>query len=244
MNFYKHHIGDYAKKTGALSMMEHGAYLLMLHAYYATEKPLPFGRDLYRICRAFEKKERASVDKILSMFWTRTDEGFVNRRALEEMEIASELREIARQNGKEGGRPKKPNGLFSNNPAGLNNKPSGIPSGKAIQTPDSTIQTSDFKNQNQSSQQVASRKDPEPEAFKGEKPRTPIEIFRELCESNGEKPTRTTRLQHAIDGAGGWASITDRNTFTSPKIEKAFCVAWNTWVPDFKNAIKRVSHDA
>jgi uncharacterized protein YdaU (DUF1376 family) len=81
MNFYKHHIGDYAKKTAHLTVLEHGAYLLMLHAYYGTEKPLPFGRDLYRICRAFGKKERAAVDKVAAQFWTRTDAGYVNGRA-------------------------------------------------------------------------------------------------------------------------------------------------------------------
>lgn len=135
MNFYKHHIGDYAKKTAALSVLEHGAYLLMLHAYYGTEKPLPFGRDLYRICRAFGKKERAAVDRITELFWTRTDTGFINGRAFEEIEIASELADIAKENGKKGGRPKKPSGLSENNPAGFNLEPSG----KAIQTPDSRL---------------------------------------------------------------------------------------------------------
>lgn len=135
MNFYKHHIGDYAKKTSALTVIEHGAYLLMLHAYYGTEKPLPFGQDLYRICRAFGKKERAAVDKVADLFWTRTDTGYVNGRAFEEIEIASELAEIAQENGKKGGRPKKPSGLSENNPAGLISEPSG----KAIQTPDSRL---------------------------------------------------------------------------------------------------------
>jgi uncharacterized protein YdaU (DUF1376 family) len=137
LNFYKHHIGDYAKKTGALSMTEHGAYLLMLQAYYGTEKPLPFGRDLYRICRAFGKKERAAVDKVAALFWKRTEAGFVNGRAFEEIEIASELSDIARENGSKGGRPKKPSGLIYENPAGSEKEPNA----KAIQTPDSRLQT-------------------------------------------------------------------------------------------------------
>lgn len=142
MNFYKHHIGDYAKKTAHLTVLEHGAYLLMLHAYYGTEKPLPFGRDLYRICRAFGKKERAAVDKVADQFWTRTDVGYVNGRAFEEIKEASELSDIARENGKLGGRPKKPSGLSENNPAGSFLEPSG----KAIQTPDSIIQNKGSKN--------------------------------------------------------------------------------------------------
>lgn len=107
MNFYKHHIGDYAKKTGALSMTEHGAYLLMLHAYYGTEKPLPFGRDLYRICRAFEKKEQHAIDKIAELFWTKTEDGYINGRAFEEIETATKSAEHSRQAGKLGGNPKK-----------------------------------------------------------------------------------------------------------------------------------------
>lgn len=139
MNFYKHHIGDYAKKTAHLTVLEHGAYLLMLHAYYGTEKPLPFGRDLYRICRAFGKKERAAVDKVAAQFWTRTDAGYVNGRAFDEIKEASELGDIARENGKLGGRPKKPSGLSENNPAGSFLKPNG----KAIQTPDSNSDSED-----------------------------------------------------------------------------------------------------
>jgi len=139
VNFYKHHIGDYQKKTSHLTVLEHGAYLLMLHAYYSSEKPLPFGRDLYRICRAFGKKERSAIDKIAAQFWTKTETGYVNGRAFEEIIKADDLRQIAQHNGKSGGRPKEPSGLPENNPSGLISEPSG----KAIQTPDSRLQTPD-----------------------------------------------------------------------------------------------------
>jgi uncharacterized protein YdaU (DUF1376 family) len=135
LNFYKHHIGDYAKKTSHLSILEHGAYLLMLHAYYGTEKPLPFGRDLYRICRAFGKKERAAVDSVADQFWTRTDAGFVNGRAFEEMETSKEKAEKSRENGKLGGRPPKPDGLSNENQVGLISEP------KNNLFPDSRLQT-------------------------------------------------------------------------------------------------------
>ena len=137
MNYYKHHIGDYAKKTGELTLMEHGAYLLMLHTYYGTEKPLPVGDKLYRLLRAVTKAERAAVDFIVTQFWTLVDGGLVNGRAFEEMGSAAILIETARQNGKGGGRPKKPSGLPENNPVGLILEPSG----KALQVPGSNIQT-------------------------------------------------------------------------------------------------------
>jgi uncharacterized protein YdaU (DUF1376 family) len=137
VNFYKHHIGDYAKKTAHLSALEHGVYLLMLHTYYGTEKPLPTGEPLYRIARAHSKAERAAVDSVAAQFWKRTETGLVNGRAFEEMESATQLVEVARQNGNRGGRPKGTRRVSENNPAGSFSKPSG----KAIQTPDSTIQT-------------------------------------------------------------------------------------------------------
>lgn len=137
MNFYKHHIGDYAKKTAHLSALEHGVYLLMLHTYYGTEMPLPTGERLYRIARAHSKAERAAVDSVASQFWTITDTGLVNGRATEEIESASKLVAIARQNGNRGGRPKTTQRVIEENPAGSFSEPSG----KAIQTPDSTIQT-------------------------------------------------------------------------------------------------------
>ncbi len=140
VNFFKHHIGDYLKKTGTLSTVQHGVYFLMLMEYYGTEKPLPDGRDLYKICRANTKKERESVDEIVTRFWQRTETGLVNKRADEEIEKAQRIRELAKENGTQGGRPpkavSKPSGFQNQNPAGFKNKPSGLHS--RLQTPDST----------------------------------------------------------------------------------------------------------
>jgi hypothetical protein len=53
MNFYKHFIGDYARDTGDLSLLEHGAYRLMLDHFYGTSRPLPENKKaLYRLLRA------------------------------------------------------------------------------------------------------------------------------------------------------------------------------------------------
>jgi uncharacterized protein YdaU (DUF1376 family) len=113
--FYKHFIGDYANKTVSLSLIEHGAYLLMLQAYYGSERPLPTaGDDLYRVAHAQTQEEKAAVDKVAAMFWRVTPKGLVNGRAFKEMRTVEKLAEVARQNGAKGGRPKKPR----NNPAG------------------------------------------------------------------------------------------------------------------------------
>ena len=107
MNFYKHHIGDYAKKTAHLSIVEHGAYLLMLHFYYGTEAPLPKGRALYRLLRADSKIDRDAIDSVCRQFWTETPTGFANGRADEEIAAAVHQREVNRELGKRGGRPKR-----------------------------------------------------------------------------------------------------------------------------------------
>lgn len=107
MNFIKLFIGDYLKKTGALSVQEHGAYFLMLLHYYATEAPMPTGRELYRLLRAETKQDREAVDFIVSRYWVQTSEGLTHERADEEIRKASHQREINRELGKRGGRPKR-----------------------------------------------------------------------------------------------------------------------------------------
>ena len=81
MNWFKLYIGDYQRDTAALSVTEHGAYLLMLQHYYATERPLPTGKALHRMLRATEKVEREAIDSVAAQFWTQTPAGLVNPRA-------------------------------------------------------------------------------------------------------------------------------------------------------------------
>jgi len=81
LNFFKLYIGDYQRDTAHLSVTEHGAYLLMLQHYYATEKPLPVGKALHRMLRAQDKAEREAIDTVVAQFWQETDDGLVNERA-------------------------------------------------------------------------------------------------------------------------------------------------------------------
>lgn len=89
MNFFKLYIGDYQRDTAHLSVTEHGAYLLMLQHYYATEKPLPIGKALHRMLRAQDKAERDAIDTVAKQFWRETDQGLVNDRADAEIAKAS-----------------------------------------------------------------------------------------------------------------------------------------------------------
>lgn len=80
MNFYKHYIGDFQRDTGHLSLTERGAYLALIHHYYATEKPLPKQIDaLCRIAGAVTKAERDAVKAVIS-FFEPMDSGLVHAR--------------------------------------------------------------------------------------------------------------------------------------------------------------------
>lgn len=68
MNYYERHLGDYARDTAHLTMMEHGAYSLLLDRYYATEAGIP-ADQVHRVARARTKEEKAAVDAVLAEFF-------------------------------------------------------------------------------------------------------------------------------------------------------------------------------
>ena len=82
MNYYKHHIGDYAAATAHLSILEDGVYSRLLRIYYRDEKPLPLDlKAVQRLVGARSKDEREAVQTVLEEFFTREDDGWHNRRA-------------------------------------------------------------------------------------------------------------------------------------------------------------------
>lgn len=91
MNFYKHYIGDFQRDTGHLSLTERGAYLCLIHHYYATEKPLPNDIDaLCRIAGAVTKIDRAAV-KVAIAFFEPVASGLMHARIEAELEKAGEI---------------------------------------------------------------------------------------------------------------------------------------------------------
>lgn len=90
MNFYKHYIGDFQRDTGHLSLTERGAYLALIHHYYATEKPLPNNIDaLCRIAGAVSTIERKAVKSVLGFFEI-VDSGLMHARIEAEIQKAGE----------------------------------------------------------------------------------------------------------------------------------------------------------
>lgn len=103
MNYYERHLGDYAKDAGHLTMLEHGAYTLLLDRYYTTEQPIPVDQA-HRICRARTKEERAAVDAVLAEFFVLADGSYSQKRTDEEIAKYKESepdREAKRENERE-----------------------------------------------------------------------------------------------------------------------------------------------
>lgn len=70
-------ITEYLMFTGHLSIHEHGAHVLLMYYHAWTKKPLPKGKELYRLLRAKTKADCAAIDKVLTMFWVELAEGYV-----------------------------------------------------------------------------------------------------------------------------------------------------------------------
>lgn len=97
MNFYKHYIGDFQRDTGHLSLTERGAYLCLMHHYYATEKPLPNDHSaLCRVAGAITKSERDAVKSVMR-FFTAVDSGLMHARIEAEIEKAGKQADTNRE---------------------------------------------------------------------------------------------------------------------------------------------------
>jgi uncharacterized protein YdaU (DUF1376 family) len=103
MIYYRRYVSDYLGDTARLSMLEHGAYTVMLDYYYVEERPLPADLDeLYRMVRAILPEERRAVQKVLAAYFERRADGYHNARADHEIAVSRQ----ARENGSKGGRPR------------------------------------------------------------------------------------------------------------------------------------------
>lgn len=106
MNYYKRNLGDFARDTAHLSQGQVGAYNLLLDWYYANERPLPADmEDVYRIARAFSKEGKKGTDKVIAGFFSESTEGWVQKRADQELGKYQARGDKNRGNGSKGGRP-------------------------------------------------------------------------------------------------------------------------------------------
>jgi uncharacterized protein YdaU (DUF1376 family) len=96
MHYYKRNIGDYHKKAGRLSILEHGAYTLLLDACYDRER-FPTLDDAIDWCWARSDAEIAAVKFVLSKFFDLIDGKYVQHRIQEEIDNYHEKAEKNKQ---------------------------------------------------------------------------------------------------------------------------------------------------
>lgn len=84
MHYYKRNIGDYHKKAGRLSMLEHGAYTLLIDSCYDRER-FPSEEEAIDWCWARSDEEINAVKFVLSRFFTLVDGLYVQDRISEEI---------------------------------------------------------------------------------------------------------------------------------------------------------------
>lgn len=121
MNYYKHHIGDYAAATAHLSWDEDIAYTRLIRVYYQHEKPIP--EDIGQACRlvrASTPAQKRAVESVLREFFVLQSSGWHQKRCDAELANAAEKSEKNRVIGRKGGRPPKETQTVSeNNPDGF-----------------------------------------------------------------------------------------------------------------------------
>ena len=85
MHYYKRNIGDYAKKAGRLSMLEHGAYTLLMDAIYDRET-FPTLEEALDWAWARDDAEVAAIKFVLSKFFTLDGDRYVQKRIQDELD--------------------------------------------------------------------------------------------------------------------------------------------------------------
>lgn len=93
MDYWYRWIGDWKRKTSHLSLEQKGVYNELLDHFYATEQPLPEDIDaLCRLAGAQTDSEIVAVKYVIARFWKRTEQGYINDKALEQLQWAQDKR--------------------------------------------------------------------------------------------------------------------------------------------------------
>jgi len=84
VHYYKRNLGDYAKKAGRLSMLQHGAYTLLIDACYDREQ-FPTRDEAIDWTWASSTAEIEAVDFVLAKFFVLVDGMYVQNRIQQEL---------------------------------------------------------------------------------------------------------------------------------------------------------------
>lgn len=127
MHQYPHHIGDFRGGTVNMTRLERWIYRDLLDVYYDKEQPLSLNlTDLCRDIGVRTDEEKAIVADLLGYKFVKTDQGYVHERCEEVLAEYRAKADVARENGKKGGRPRKEK-KNPEKPSGFYGKPDGNP---------------------------------------------------------------------------------------------------------------------
>jgi uncharacterized protein YdaU (DUF1376 family) len=98
MHYYKRHIGDYARKAGRFTLLEHGACTLLVDACYDRER-FPNDEEAFAWAWARTDEEKQAVRFVLLQLFVKVGDLWVNEQIQEDLEKyhanADKNREIA-----------------------------------------------------------------------------------------------------------------------------------------------------
>jgi len=106
LNYYERHLGDYAKETRHLSLLEHGVYTILTDYCFATGKRIP-EKQIYRYACARTRGEKRAVDAVLAEFFKLEDGWYFSNMVASYKEAKDKRAQTSKENGKLGGRPAK-----------------------------------------------------------------------------------------------------------------------------------------
>lgn len=105
-SFYPHYIEKYRRKTAHLTLAEHGAYRLLMDAYWDARGPLPADEGRLRRIIGADPEEWAAVREAVLAFFTLTPDGWRHETIEEQLQEAMSRYE-AKVNGAAAARKKK-----------------------------------------------------------------------------------------------------------------------------------------
>lgn len=103
MNFYPHHIGDFAAETQFMDDASLGIFIRLIDRFMLTEKPI----KTQWVSFAFRNERFEKAKSVLEALFEETEDGWVYAPMLPVIEAYRANAEKNRVNGRKGGRPRK-----------------------------------------------------------------------------------------------------------------------------------------
>lgn len=99
--WYAFYPADYARDTGHLTLLEHGAYRILLDHCYSQGNLISANVErLCRLCRASTNDEIDALEYVLQQFFEKTPDGYRHSRVAKELETANIFAERAAKAGR------------------------------------------------------------------------------------------------------------------------------------------------